>query len=138
MTDEVTDRPTEPKRADQSLGELVKAMTGELGDLLRQEVELAKAEARVEVKRAATGAAALAVAGVAALLFLTLLSFALAELLDQGLNRALSFAIVAVLWALIAAVLVSMGRARLRQVQPLPETTRSLEEDKEWAKNLRS
>jgi uncharacterized membrane protein len=138
MTDEVTDRPTEPKRPDQSLGELVKEMTGELGELFRQEVQLAKAEAQVEVKRAATGAAAIAVAGVAALLFLTLASFALAELLDQGLNRALSFAIVALLWAIIAAVLVSMGRARLRQVRPLPETTRSLEEDKEWAKNLRS
>ena len=138
MTDEVTDRPTEPKRADQSLGVLVKEMTGELGEIFRQEVELAKAEARGEVKRAATGAAALAVAGVAALLFLTLLSFALAELLDQGLNRALSFAIVAVLWATVAAVLLTIGRARLRQVRPLPETTRSLEEDKEWAKNLRS
>jgi len=31
-----------------------------------------------------------------------------------------------------------MGRKRLKQVQALPETKRSLEEDKEWAQNLRT
>ena len=131
-------RPTEPKRADQSLGELLKEMTNELGDLFRQEVELAKVEARDEVKRSAQAVAAVAVAAIGALLFLVFASAALAELIDQGLNRALSFAIVAILWAIVAAVLFAAGRARLKQVRPLPETKRSLEEDKEWAKNLRS
>jgi uncharacterized membrane protein YqjE len=138
VSEHVTDRPTEPKRPDQSLGELVKEMTSELGDIFRQEVELAKVEAREEVRRSVAAAVAMAIGGVAALLFLILASFALAELLDQGLNRALSFAIVAVLWAIVAAVLVSAGRNRMRQVRPLPETKRSLEEDKEWAKNLKS
>ena len=128
----------EPKRADQSLGELFKELTTELGDLFHREVELAKVETREEVKRSALGAAAMAVAGVAGLLFLTLASFALAELLDQAMNRALAFAIVAVVWAIVAAVLFVNGRNRLKQVRPLPETKRSLEEDKEWAKNLRS
>jgi uncharacterized membrane protein YqjE len=138
VSDHVTDRPTEPKRADQSLGELVKEMTTELGDIFRQEVELAKVEAREELRRSTMAAAAMAAGAVAALLLLILASFALAELLDQGLNRALSFAIVAVLWAIVAAVLLSTGRNRMRQVRPLPETKRSLEEDKEWAKNLKS
>ena len=80
----------------------------------------------------------MAVAGVATLLLLTLASFALAELLDQAINRALAFAIVAAVWAIVAAVLFVTGRNRLRQVRPLPETQRSLEEDKEWAKNLRT
>ena len=138
MSDHVTDRPTEPKRADQSLGELVKEMTSELGEIFRREVELAKVEAREEVRRSVMAAVAMAVGGVAALLFLILASFALAEVLDQGINRALSFAIVAVVWAIAAAVLVSIGRNRMRQVRALPETKRSLEEDKEWATNLRS
>lgn len=135
---EATSRSTEPKRAEQSLGELFSEMTSELGDLFRQEVELAKVEAREEVKRSAQAVAAMVVAAVGALLFLVFASAALAELLDQGVNRALSFAIVAVVWAIVAAVLLAAGRARLRQVRPLPETKRSLEEDKEWAKNLRS
>jgi len=135
---DVSARPTEPKRPDRSLGELFKEMTSELGDLFRQEVQLAKVEARGEVKRSASAAAAIAVGAVAALLFLTLASFALAELLDQAMNRALAFAIVAVLWGIAAAVLISMGRKKLGEMQGLPETKRSLEEDKEWAKNLKS
>jgi len=138
MTDHVTDRPTEPKRPEASLGELFKEMTTELSDIFRQEVELAKVEARDEASKSAKAVGAMAIGGIAALLFLILASFALAELLDQGLNRALSFAIVAVLWAIAAAVLVTTGRNRMRQVRPLPETKRSLEEDKEWAQNLKT
>jgi uncharacterized membrane protein YqjE len=133
-----TARPTEPKRPDSSLGDLIKEMTAELSGLFRQEIELAKVETREEVQRSTKALAAMAVAGVAALLALTLLSFALAELLDQGLNRALSFAIVGVLWAIVAAVLLSVGRKKLREVRPLPETTASIKEDMQWAKELRS
>ncbi len=132
------DHRTEPKRPEQSLGELIAEMTRELGDLFRQEVELAKAETRTEVSRAGTAVAVMVAGAVAALLMLTLASLALAELLDQGINRALSFAIVAALWAVVAAIAISTGRTKLRQVRPLPETTRSLKEDKEWAKNLTS
>jgi F0F1-type ATP synthase assembly protein I len=131
-------RPTEPKRADQSLGELFKEMSSELGDLFRQEVQLAKVEATSEVKRAGAAAGAIAAGAVAGLLVLVLASFALGELLDQAMNRALAFAIVAAIWAIAAAVLVSMGRKKLADVRGLPETKRSLEEDKEWAKSLKS
>jgi hypothetical protein len=135
---EVGARPTEPKRADQSLGELFKEMTSELGDLFRQEVQLAKVEATSEAKRTGAAAGAVAAGAVAGLLFLILVSFALAELLDQAMNRALAFAIVAAVWAVVAAVLVSVGRKRLAGLRGLPETKRSLEEDKEWAKSLKS
>jgi chromate transport protein ChrA len=120
------------------LGELFKEMTGELGDLFRQEVQLAKVEATSEAKRTGAAAGAVAAGAVAGLLFLILASFALAELLDQAMNRALAFAIVAVVWGVVAAVLVSMGRKKLAAVRGLPETKRSLEEDKEWAKSLKS
>lgn len=135
---DVTDRPTEPKRPDQSLGELFKEMSSELGDLFRQEVQLAKLEATDEAKKSGAAIGAMAVGAIAALLFLTLASFALAELLDQGLNRALSFAIVALVWGIVAAVLVMSGRKKLQSLKGLPETKRSLEEDKEWAKSLKS
>lgn len=133
-----TTRPTEPKRPEQSLGELFKEMTTELSGLLRQEAELVKVETREEVQRTAKAGASLGVGGVAALLCITFLSTALALLLDQALNTALSFVIVAVLWGIAAAVLVSAGRKKMRAVKPLPETTASIKEDMEWAKNLRS
>jgi len=130
--------PTEPKRPDATLGELFKEMTSELSGIFRQEVELAKVEARDEAQRGAKAAAAMAVAGVGALLAVLFFSLALALVIAQGLNTALSFLIVGVLWAIVAAVLISIGRKKLRQVRPLPETTGSIKEDMQWAKDLRS
>jgi hypothetical protein len=127
---------TEPKRAESSLGELFSEMTAELGDLFRKEVELAKVETREEAQRAVKAIAAMGAAGIGALLFLIFGSLALGEVLDQGINRALAFLIVAVLWAVIAGVLFAAGRSRLRQLQPLPQTTATLKEDVEWAKTL--
>jgi uncharacterized membrane protein YqjE len=131
-------RPTEPKRPEASLGELIKEMTTELSGLFRQEVELAKVETREELQRTGKAAGSLGGGLVAALLAITFLSVALALLLAQALNDALSFAIVAVLWAIGAAVLVTTGRRKLREVRPLPETTASIKEDVQWAKDLKS
>jgi len=50
----------------------------------------------------------------------------------------LAFAVVAVLWGIAAGVLVMAGRHKVHQVKPLPETTATIKEDVEWAKNLRS
>ena len=60
---------------------------------------------------------------------------AIAWLLDQGLNRALSFAIVAAAWLIAAVVLMRAGQAKLAAVRPLPETAQSLKEDVQWIKN---
>jgi uncharacterized membrane protein YqjE len=133
-----TARPTEPKRPEQSLGDLFKQMTSELSGLFRQEVELAKVETRQEVQRAAKAGAAMGAGGVAALLCITFLSTALGLLLAQWMNDALAFVIVAVIWGIAAAVLVMTARRKMREVEPLPETTESIKEDMQWAKNLRS
>lgn len=132
------DTQTQPKRSEASLGELIGEMTSEVSALFRQEVALAKAEAREEAGRAARAGSMMAGAGVAALLSALLASLALAWLLDQGINRALSFLIVAVLWAGVAAGLFVTGRNRMRAVQPLPETKDSIKEDVEWARAQRS
>ena len=132
------DLATEPKRADQSLGELFAEMTRELGDLFRKEVELAKVETREEVRRGTSALVAMAAAGVAALLFLNMISVAAALGLAEIMNRALAFLIVAIIWAVIAAVMFSIGRKRMAQVRPLPETTETLKEDVQWAKTLKS
>jgi uncharacterized membrane protein YqjE len=131
-------RPTEPKRPDATLGELIKEMTSELSGLFRQEVQLAKVETREEVQRTGKAAGAMVGAAVGAFLAITFVSLALALLIDQALNTALSFAIVAVIWAIVAAVLASIGRRKLREVRPLPETTASIKEDVQLAKDLKN
>jgi hypothetical protein len=53
--------------------------------------------------------------------------------------RALAFLIVAVVYAVAAAVLISQGRRRLKQVNPVPQqTVETLKEDVQWAKAQKS
>lgn len=132
------DLSTQPKRAEMTLGELFSEMTSELSTLFRKEVELAKTEGREEAKRAGVAAGWFAGVGVAALLALTMLSFALAWLLDDVMPRSLAFALVGVLWAIDAAVMLSTAKKKAQQVQPLPETTQTIKEDIQWAKTQTS
>lgn len=131
------DLRTQPKRPEASLGELASELTSELSDLLHKEVELAKVEARHEAKTLGSAVATMAVAGVAAVLFLAFASVALVLLLDEAMPRGLAVLIVAAIWAVIAAVLVSVGRKRMAAVEPLPETTQTLKEDVQWTKTLK-
>jgi F0F1-type ATP synthase assembly protein I len=132
------DPATQPKRPDASLGELLSEMTSDLSTLLRKEIELAKTEARDEASRAGKAAGMLGIAGLSAWLALVMLSLALAWLLDQGLNTALSFAIVGLLWAIAAAVLVTSGRRKLAELKTLPQTKETIKEDVAWAKAQKS
>ena len=132
------DLSTRPKRADQSLGELFGQMTRELGELFRKEVELARVETRDEIRRTGAALGAMGGAAVGGLLFLSMASVAAALGLAEVINRALAFAIVAAVWAVVAAILFAVGRSRLARVRPLPETTETLKEDVQWAKTLKS
>ena len=124
----------EPKRPEMSLGELLREMTAEVSDLFRKELQLAKVEARDEVKQVGAAAGMFGVAVIGAWLAVLFASLALAWLLDQALNTALAFLIVGVLWAVMAAVMSSVARRKVRLVEPLPETRETLKEDMEWAR----
>ncbi len=128
------DPATQPRRPEATLGELFGEMTQSVTTLLRKEIELAKLETREEVSRVGRGAGMFAGAGVAGWLMLLFLSLALAWLLDQAMNTALAFAIVGVLWAVVAAVLALRGKSEMKNVKPLPETAQTLKEDVQWAK----
>src|SRR5688500_8562203 len=84
------------------VGELIGDITGDLSRLLRQEVELAKAEALQEGKKAAAAAVNLAVAGVAGVLVAVLLSFAAVFALAEVMHIGWAAVIVAMVWAVLA------------------------------------
>jgi len=136
MSDGLTNRETatRPLQPDKSLGELFGELTGDLGHLFRQEVQLAKTEAREEIRQAGKGAGMLAGAGLSAWLALVMLSLTLAWLLDKGLDRAVSFLLVGLLWVVVAAVLASIGKRQMSAAKPLPETVQTLKEDAQWVK----
>ena len=129
---------TEPMRSDDSLGDLLSELTGELSTLFRQEIELAKTEAQEQATIAGKAGAMFGGAALAAWLALLLLSLAAAWLLDDALNRALSFAIVAVVWAIAAFVLQRSARSKLSALRGMSNTKQTIKEDVEWAKAQRS
>lgn len=117
------------KADETSLGDLVGDVTRDLSTLMRQEVELAKVEAKESVTRAGKGAGMLGGAGVAGHFVLLFLSLALwygigAEWTGFGWSAV----IVAVLWGIIAAVLASVGRRELKKIKGLPQTAATLQE----------
>ncbi|WP_125776722.1 phage holin family protein [Antribacter gilvus] len=109
-----------------SLGEIVGELSRDFSRLVRQEVALAKAEATQSAKEAGKGAGMFAGAGVAGHMVLLFLSVALWWGLGSLMGRGWSAVVVALVWAVVAAVLYLRGRAEVRRVKGLPQTTDSL------------
>ena len=108
--------------ADRSLGDLIGEVTEDLSTLMRQELELAKAELQQSATRAGKGAGMLGGAAVAGYFVLLFASIALWWAIGAGTGLGWSAVIVAVIWGIIAAVLAAMGRKSLRDVRGLPKT----------------
>src|SRR3954468_4556962 len=106
-----------------SVGQLIGEVTKDLSVLMRQELELAKAELKVEAKKAGQGAGAFGAAGFAGYMVLMFLSFALWWALENLMDAGLAALIVAVIWAVIGAVAYTLGRKKFREVNPKPERT---------------
>ncbi|MCX6465363.1 MAG: phage holin family protein [Pseudonocardiales bacterium] len=111
------------QHGDPSVGELIKSVTRDLSTLMRQELALAKAELTQEAATTGKAAGALGGAGVAAFLVVLFLSIALWSGLSNVMDAGWAGLLVAVLWAVVAAVLFVVGRSTLRRVRPTPERT---------------
>jgi len=120
--------PSEQKAANTSLGDLLGEVTSDLSTLMRQEIALAKAELTQSASRAGKGAGLLGGAGVAGLMVLSFISVALWWALGYLMGNAWSAVVVAILWAIIAAVLYTSGRKALKTVEGAPQTVDTLKE----------
>jgi ABC-type multidrug transport system fused ATPase/permease subunit len=131
----MTARPENELR-DHSTGELLKQLSNETTTLVRQEIELMKAELAAKAKPAGIGAGMFGGAGLFGLgAFLTLTAFFVA-LLDGAMAIWLAALIVAVVYAAIAGVLALQGKQKVKEATPVaPEQTmESVKEDVQWAK----
>jgi uncharacterized membrane protein YqjE len=121
---------------DHSNGELLKRLSAETTTLVRQEIELMKAELAEKAKPAGIGAGMFGGAGLFGLgAFLALTAFFIA-LLDGAMPIWLAALIVAVVYAVIAGVLALTGKQKVKEATPVaPEQTiESVKEDVQWAK----
>jgi uncharacterized membrane protein YqjE len=121
---------------DRPIGDLLKQLSEQTTTLVRQELELAKAEVSEKGKKAGQGAGMFGGAGVSALLGLGALTAAAITLLDNAMSTQLAALIVSVVWFAIAGVLALQGKNKVQEATPpVPEqATESVKEDVQWAK----
>ena len=118
---QVQDAAQDP--SSESIGELVGAITKDLSTLMREELDLAKAEVKQEAIKSGKAAGMFGAAGFAGYMVLLFASIAgwwgLANVMDEGWAAL----IVTGVWAVIGAVAFSAGRRQARLIHPTPERT---------------
>ncbi len=118
------------------IGELLKELSQQTATLVRQEMELAKAEVTTQGKKAGLGAALFGGAGVIGLATLGAFTTFLILLLAEAMPGWAAALIVTVVYGIVAAVLVMRGKHKVQDATPpAPQTVETLKEDIEWAKN---
>ena len=125
---------------EQSIGELFGRLSQQLSALVRQEVELAKAELRDKGKRAGAGAGLIGGGGLLGLGAFAALTTTVILVLATFLDAWLAALVVTVVYAAGAAVLAMSGKKKVQAISPVPaQTVETLKEDAQWAKTqLRS
>lgn len=106
----------------ESLGEMFTSFSRNLSDLMRQEVQLAKAEVTQSARQGGRGAGMLAGAAVGGFLALLFLSLALMWALGAVMHLGFAAVIVALIWAAVAAALAMSGKKQLENMKGLPQT----------------
>ena len=121
---------------EQSMGELFKQLSDDLGTLVRQELQLAQAEMTQKGKRAGLGAGMFGGAGLMGVMALGTLSACLVAALAEALDVWLAALIVTVVYAAVAGILALQGRDRIQKATPpVPEqAVETVKEDVQWAK----
>lgn len=113
-----------------SLGELVALATRDVSLLVRQEIDLAKAELTRQATSAALGIGALAVAGGLGLCALIAVTIFLGELFTwAGLERYWSYLITALLYLVVAGILALFAVTRFRRLSPPERTIQTVKDD---------
>jgi uncharacterized membrane protein YqjE len=124
-------------RRDPPTAELLKDLSEQVSRLVRQEVELAKAELAVKGKRAGVGAGMFGGAGLFGLFAFAALTAAIIAALDLAMATWLAALIVAVVYGAIAGVLALTGRNKVQEAMPpVPQdSVDSVKEDVQWTKS---
>lgn len=124
----------EERARHESLGDMLKEVSQDLSTLMRQEVELAKAELRTSASKAGKGAGMFTGAAVGGYMVLLFLSLAAWIGIAYLTGLAWSAVIVAVIWAIIAAILAAKGKKEMKSVKGVPQTTETVKEIPETLK----
>ena len=131
--------PHDPQQSDlhdRPIGDLLKQLSEQTSTLVRQELELARAELSQKGKQAGVGAGLIGAGGIVGLLALGALTATLILLLATFLEPWIAALIVTVAYGAVAGVLALTGKGRVQEATPpVPEqTVDTVKEDVAWAK----
>lgn len=133
-----TAEPTGDGSTTRSLGELFAQAQQDAMLLVRQEIELAKAEMRSDARRAGTSAGMFVVAVTLLALASVMLSAAAAlGLAAAGLHPAVGFVIVGGVYVLVAAILAAVGARQISKIKGPERAKEEVEESKALLDHLR-
>lgn len=118
-----------------SIATLLQDIVGNIQGIIRSEVKLAKAEVTEDASAMGKAAGMLVAGAVLGIYALGILLLFLVYALEGPLPDWLAALIVGLVVAAIAGVLVKIGLARVKSVNPAPEKTiDSVKEDIQWVK----
>ena len=122
--------------SDRSVADLVKQLSDQTATLVRQELDLAKAELTAKGKKAGLGAGVFGGAGVSGLYAVGALTACVILALSTAMDGWLAALIVAVVYGAVAGVLALIGKNKVKEgAPPVPEqTVESVKEDVQWTK----
>jgi uncharacterized membrane protein YqjE len=128
------DAPSVPR---ESVVQLLGDLASQSASLIQDEVALAKQELREKVESMQSTLVMIAVGALIALVAMASLCTALILALNEYLERWASALLVGVILSIIAGAMIALGIKRLKQLSLKPEKTlESLEENKEWLKEI--
>ena len=123
-----------PGNRERPMSEVFRDIIGNVQEMVRSEVRLARVEIKEETSKTARAGAMLAAGAVMAMIAGVFLLVCLAQLLDMVMPDWAAALVVALLMGIPAAILISKGRERLKV--PMPEKTiDNVKENVEWMKN---
>jgi uncharacterized membrane protein len=124
-----------PSQSQRSVSDVLQDIVGNLQQIIRDEFRLAGAEVEGKAHRAARPASILAAGSVLGLYGFGFLLLAAVYGLSLVIAPWLAALLIGAVLAIVAAVLISSGRNRLRQIDPMPEkTVQSMKENVQWTK----
>ena len=126
-------RPADPG-AEPALGDLIRQLAQDSATLVRQEVALAKAELRDNVKSVARDAAMIAIGGIVATIGVLVLIACLVMLVGDALDEPwLGALIVGILFLAVGGFMAMKFLKNLKNDTLAPDQTiQTLKEDKQW------
>jgi uncharacterized membrane protein YqjE len=123
------------QREDRSVSAVLSAIVGNVQEIVRSEVRLAKSEVKVEAGQAARSGAFFVYGAVLALYAFGLLLLGVVLLLARVMDAWIAAWVVCLVTSAAAASMVAIGRARWKKVQVAPDkTVETVKENVSWVK----